>query len=177
MKSYDLSNWFLGEEYAVAQPSAPAPLPGTGIIRNDYVEKVFPHGFTSDTTMLSPKEIGDAIVYMTIVEPRLLKAYLNQLEDAIATVVELKQTHRLADLKIRQFMASVALAKNDFLAQHIGIYCPPIAVKGTEGTFDVADIGVVDITVNDERNPVLGTAGAAQPVSPPAECYQIAIIQ
>lgn len=117
MKSYDLSNWFLGEEYAVAQPAAPTQLPGTGIIRNDYVEKVFPHGFTSDTTMLTPKEIGDTIVFMTTVEPRLIKAYLNQLEDAIATVIELKQTHRLADLKIRQFIASVALSKNDFLGQ------------------------------------------------------------
>lgn len=110
-KEHAISNWYLGEA------SALAGTPGTEVIRNDYGEKVFPHGFTSDTTTLSPKEITDAIIYMSTVEPRLLNAYLNQLEDNISTITDLKQAHRLADLKIRQFMASFALTNADKLGQ------------------------------------------------------------
>lgn len=113
-KGIELANYFLGEA------STLAGTPGTDIIRNDYAEKVFPHGFTSDTTVLTPKEIIDTIVFMTSVEPRLLRGYVNQVEDNIETLKELKQMNRVADLQIRLFMANFALENTDFLSKYQG---------------------------------------------------------
>lgn len=115
-REYNLANTFLGEgDVEIATPFS--AIPGTGTIRNDYGEKVFPQGFTTDTTMLTQKEIFDTIVYLTTVDPRLLKGCLNQMEDAVVTLSGLGQKNRIADLKIRIFMVSFALNKNDYLGQ------------------------------------------------------------
>lgn len=103
-KVYDIANYFLGE-------SVPAvSVPGGDVIRNDYGEKVLPHGFTSDTTLLSDKEIEDAIIVMAQSSIRLLKSYRNQLEDTLATVEKLGQKNRVKDIKIRLYMVDEALA-------------------------------------------------------------------
>lgn len=104
-KLYDLANYLLGESTALVGT------PGTDIVRNDFGEKVLPHGFTADTTLLSDKEIEDAIIVMSQSSIRLLKSYKNQIEDTIETVKKLGQKNRLNDLKIRLYMAEEALKK------------------------------------------------------------------
>lgn len=102
-KVYDIANYFLGE-------SVPAvSTPGAEVIRNDFGEKVLPHGFTADTTLLSDKEIEDAIIVMAQSSVRLLKSYKNQLEDTLETVETLGQKNRAKDIKIRLYMADEAL--------------------------------------------------------------------
>lgn len=113
---YEMANSLLGESDVVAFGAA-ASIPGTGAIRNDFGQKVFPEGFTSDCTELSQKEILDTIVYLTTVSPRLISLCLKQISDAIATATQMGQMLRVADLKIRQFMLSFALHKNDYLGQ------------------------------------------------------------
>lgn len=119
MDRYNMVNFLLGESDVAAFGPA-ASIPGTGAIRNDFGQKVFPEGFTSDCTELTPKEIADTIVYLTTVDPRLINLCLKQITDAISTCKQMGQEIRVADLKIRQFMLSVALHKNDYLGKYTG---------------------------------------------------------
>lgn len=117
MKNLYYASELLGESDVAAFGPA-AAIPGTGAIRNDFGSKVFPEGFTSDCTELSPKEIADTIVYLTTVDPRLINLCLKQISDAIVTCKQMGQDIRVADLKIRQFVLSMALYKNDYLGQY-----------------------------------------------------------
>lgn len=81
--------------------------PGTDLLQNDFGKKLFPLGFTSDTTTLSPKEILDVVKIVALADPILIQTYINQAQDAIGTVTSLGQTNRAADLQIR-----IAIAKN-----------------------------------------------------------------
>lgn len=101
----------------VVESSATVSSPGGDLIRNDYVEKVFQKGFTSDTTTLSPKEIADQVIHMTTVEPRLLDLYIKQAEDNAEYFEKVGQKNRVADLKIRLAMAKLALASADYLGK------------------------------------------------------------
>jgi hypothetical protein len=111
------ANELLGESDVAAFGPA-ASIPGTGAIRNDFGQKVFPEGFTSDCTELTPKEISDTIVYLTTVDPRLISLCLKQVSDAVITCQQMGQMIRVADLKIRQFMLSMALYQNDYLSKY-----------------------------------------------------------
>lgn len=126
MNSYYFASDLLGESDVAAFGPA-AAIPGTGAIRNDFGQKVFPEGFTSDTTELSPKEILDTIVYLTTVDPRLINLCLKQISDAVVTCKQMGQDVRVADLKIRQFMLSVALHKNDYLGKYTNQTELPVA--------------------------------------------------
>jgi hypothetical protein len=114
---YIFASDLLGESDVAAFGPA-ASIPGTGAIRNDFGQRVFPEGFTSDCTELSPKEISDTIVYLTTVDPRMINLCLKQISDAIITCKQMGQMLRVADLKIRQFMLSFALHKNDYLGKY-----------------------------------------------------------
>lgn len=122
-----MASSLLGEsDVSMVGPST--SIPGTGAIRNDFGQKVFPEGFTADCTTLSPKEIMDTIVYLTTVEPRLLNLCIRQIGDTINTCAQMGQMMRVADLKIRQFMLSFALHKNDYLGQFTEQ--PPLVSQG-----------------------------------------------
>lgn len=81
--------------------------PGTDLLQNDFGKKLFPLGFTSDTTTLSPKEILDVVKIIALADPILIQTYINQAQDTLGTVTSLGQTNRAADLQIR-----IAIAKN-----------------------------------------------------------------
>jgi hypothetical protein len=81
--------------------------PGTDLLQNDFGKRIFPFGFTSDTTTLSPKEILDVVKIVALADPTHIKIYLDQAQDNLGTATSLGQTNRAADLQIR-----IAIAKN-----------------------------------------------------------------
>ena len=81
--------------------------PGTDLLQNDLGRKLFPLGFTTDTTTLSPKEVLDVVHIVSLANPTYIKTYIDQAQDTLGTVTSLGQTNRAADLLIR-----IAIAKN-----------------------------------------------------------------
>jgi len=118
LKSQTIANYLL-EDGAIIQTPGSVSIPGTSTLRNDYGEKIFPHGFVSDTTLLTPKEIQDVIVFMSETgNPRLISNYIKQTEDNLATVEKLGQKNRVQDLKIRLGITYAALALCDRLGKY-----------------------------------------------------------
>jgi len=113
------ANYFLGEDFQNS-PTANAPqVPNSDVIRNDYTS-IFPHGFTTDATTLSEKEIQAVID--TVAECndlRHLLAYKKQNEDNIATLKTLGQNNRINDLTVRDFIVERAIAIKNSRAPHL----------------------------------------------------------
>lgn len=89
------------------------PNPGTDIIQNDYARRIFPHGFTTDCTTLSPKEVLDVVKIAALADPIVLKTFINQAQDAMTTFEKLGQMNRVDDLKIRISICQNALEISD----------------------------------------------------------------
>lgn len=119
LKSQSIANYLL-EDGSPNQSNVTTSIPGTTPLRNDYGEKIFPHGFTTDTTLLSPKEIQDVIVFMSETgNPDHVAKYIKQTEDNLATVEKQGQKNRVEDLKIRLAIAYAALSMCDRLGRYI----------------------------------------------------------
>lgn len=118
-KTHNLANYLL-EDGAVNQAGVSTEIQGTQELRNDYGPKIFPHGFTTDTTLLSPKEIQDVIVFMSETgNPDLIAKFIKQTEDNVATLEKLGQKNRIQDSKIRLGIAYAALSLCDRLGKYV----------------------------------------------------------
>jgi len=118
LKNHSIANYLL-EDGSINQSNVTTSIPATSTLRNDYGEKIFPHGTSSDLTLATPKEIQDLIVFMSETgNPRLISNYIKQTEDNLATVEKLGQKNRVQDLKIRLGITYAALALCDRLGKY-----------------------------------------------------------
>lgn len=116
-KYLQIANYFLGEEYQVTPGAGANTVPNTGILRNDF-NSIFPHGFTTDATMLSEKELEGVIEVVASNDFRHLNGYKKQCEDNIATLKTMGQKNRIDDLEVRLFIVDKAIAKKNQGAIH-----------------------------------------------------------
>jgi hypothetical protein len=82
-------------------------------------EKIFPHGFTSDTTTLSIKEINDTTLIVRLAPPEDIVKFINAVEDAIKVAQKDGRDNAVKDLSIRLFIAKVALLHADALGKFL----------------------------------------------------------
>jgi hypothetical protein len=80
-------------------------------------EKIFPHGFTSDTNTLSLKEINDASLVVRLAPPEDIAKFINAAEDAIKAATKDGRDNLARDLTIRKAIAQVALIYADVLGK------------------------------------------------------------
>lgn len=113
-------------EYLLNETTSPAHFTGvdlpstTQLLRDDYHSKVWPHGITTDFTLLTQKEIQDLIVYLGETgNPDELAKYIKQNEDNLAALEKSGQLNRVQDLKIRLAISYAGLALTDRLGRYI----------------------------------------------------------
>lgn len=114
-----IANIFLGEEYEVTPSPGNAGIPNVGMLRNDF-NSIFPHGFTTDATTLTEKEL--TAIIDTVAECndlRHLLGYQKQAEDNIETLKKLGQKNRIDDLTVRNFIVEKAIAIKNMRAPHL----------------------------------------------------------
>lgn len=118
MEQYlNIANYLLGEEYEVTPGAGSNTIPGVGLLRNDF-NKIWPVGFTADTTTISEKEAEDVVNVLATNTLALLQGYKNQCEDNIETVRKLGQKNRLDDLLIRLHLVEKAIFLKNQMAAH-----------------------------------------------------------
>ena len=105
------------KEKVITESTAQMGNPGTDIIQNDYARTIFPYAFTVDCTTLSPKEISDAVLTVSLANPQYIKIFIDQAQDALATFEKLGQKNRVDDLKIRLEICKQALENADKLGK------------------------------------------------------------
>jgi hypothetical protein len=75
--------------------------------------KLFPNGFTADTTKLSQKEVLDAVLVVKEGNVDEIAQFIDSIQDAIVACRKNEQMNKAADLEIRLFIARTALGFAD----------------------------------------------------------------
>ena len=123
-KTHNIANYLLNEGADDTTTRAPGvggvTLPSTTQqLRDDYGAKIWPHGITTDFTLLSPKELQDLIVYLGETgNPDLIAKYIKQTEDNLSVIEKEGQRNRAQDLRIRLSIAYAGLAISDRLGRY-----------------------------------------------------------
>jgi len=107
-----------GKVRVISEGTHSGDVPGTDVIRADYMQYVFPQGFYSDLTLAPKNDIMGVVLYVTLQNPEKIVNCIHQMEDALATVSQLGQKNRAADLEIRLSICKLALSMNDHLGKY-----------------------------------------------------------